>query len=292
MKRIVLNTTSSCLETLNVPHNIEFIRFSVIVNNVDFVDGVNITAERLSSIMTASPAAPTSTVASPPETILQKFIELENRGYTDVFVVTISSMISKTFENVNRAKALYTGKLNIFVYDSKTATIMEGALAFEADQLLKMGKSFDAIAQRLDQIRQNTFFQFSVSSLDYLIANKKISTPAGFFANLLDIRPIIELNDVGELVPRKKVRKIENAINAIAEYIYQLKQKNRDIYLYVVTGGDPLLDEYTLKLLAQQYGIANIPLITTSTITLANHGPHMVGIGAFLGERPLLTKYL
>ena len=187
MKRIVLSTTSSSLEELNVPHNVEFLRFHIYINNVDFIDGKNINANRLNSIMLQSPAAASSTSPEAVEDIVKKFQELEQRGFTDVFVVTISSAVSESYAHVLAAKAMYKGQLNILVYDSKAAAIMEGALTFEADQLLKQGKSFTEIATRLDEIRRNCTALITVSRLDYLIANKKISTPAGFFANLFDI---------------------------------------------------------------------------------------------------------
>lgn len=290
MKRIVLSTTSSCLETLDIRHKVEFIRFKVYVNNVDFVDGKNINAERLSQIMIDSPAAPSSTSPASVDEVLAKFKELENRGYTDVYVVAISSAISQSVENILRAKAIYTGNLNIFVYDSKAASIMEGALAFEADSMLQAGKSFNEITQRLDQIRQNSYTYITVSRLDYLIANKKISSPAGFFANLLDIKPVIELTQAGELVPIKKIRKIEKSLEYITDEF--LKLRSQGAFVYMLACGDENLNRYFANLLAQSYNMGNIPILQTSTITLANHGPNMVGLGAFSGELPQITKHL
>lgn len=290
MSRIVLSTTSSCLERLKVLHKLEFIRFTVTVNNVDFIDGKNITGERLADLMLATPATPTSTAPTNIDDILAKFQELEQRGYTDAYIVTISSMISKTYENVLAAQALYKGSLNIFVYDSKAATIMEGALAFEADKLLQQGKSFAEITQRLDEIRQNSSFLFTVADLDYLITNKKISTPAGFFANLFDLKPVIEMTQTGELIPIKKIRKIEKSLEFIADYFKEIQQQGA--YIYIISAGDSTLTERFSQLLAKDYGLSNLPVLLTSTITLANHGPNAVGLGYFLGERPLLTQYL
>lgn len=292
MSRIVLSTTSSCLEELNVPHKLEFIRFTVTVNNVEFIDGKNINHERLCDIMLKSPAAPSSTAATPVDELLAMFDSLAARGYKEVFVVAISSQVSKTVEHLQAAKAQYTGNMELYIYDSKSMTIPEGMLAFEADQLFRQGMPAEAVAARLNEIRINSLSYITVSKLDYLIANKKLSAPAGFFASLFDIKPVIALTQSGRLVPVKKIRKIENAIGYMAEKIYQFKQQYRDAYVYVLVSGDPVLNDYTLKLLAQKYGIANIPVLSTSSITLANHGPHMVGIGGFHGERPLLTKYL
>lgn len=292
MSRIVLSTTSSCLERLKVPHKLEFIRFTVTVNNVDFIDGKNINEERLCDIMLQSPAAPTSTAPTPVDELLAMFRALETRGYQEVFVVAISSQVSKTVEHLQAAKAQYDGNMRIFIYDSKSMTMPEGMLAFEADQLFRQGMPAEAVAARLDEIRNQSLSYLTVSKLDYLMANKKLSAPAGFFANLFDIKPVIELTHSGQLIPVKKIRKIENAIDYMAEKIYEVKQQHPDAYIYLLVSGDPRLNDYAKKLLAQKYGIANMPVLTTSSITLANHGPNMVGMGAFYGERPLLTKYL
>lgn len=289
MKRIVLNTTSSRLEELQFPHKMEFIRFQIRVNNVDFIDGKNINSSRLNTIMLNSPATPSATTPTSVDEMIDIFRDLEERKFTDVFVVAISSAFSKSFENFEVAKSLYKGNLNIYIYDTKAATLMEAALAFEADQLLQQGKSFLEIAARLNQLRQNCKLMMTVSSLDYLIANKKMSSTAGLFANFLNIKPVIELSPTGELVAIKKVRKTEKCLEFLAEYYRNMKAQGA--YIYLMGGGNDNLNDYFSALLAQKYGMPNLPIINTSTITTANHGPNMVGIGCFLGEPPMICKY-
>lgn len=50
------------------------------------------------------------------------FGDLEKRGFTDIFVVTIASAISESYANITTAKSLFGGKLNIFIYDTKAVT--------------------------------------------------------------------------------------------------------------------------------------------------------------------------
>ncbi len=290
MKRIVLNTTSSGLEEMNVPHEVEFIRFNIHINNVHFIDGVNINAERLNRIMLDNPASPSSTTPASVEEILAMFGDLEKRGFTDIFVVTIASAISESYANITTAKSLFGGKLNIFIYDTKAVTFIEAALAFEADQLVKQGKSFEEVAWRLDQIRQNSTAYITVSRLDYLIANKKIAAPAGFFANLFDIKPVIELSQSGELVAIKNIRKIEKSLEYIAEHFFELR--NQGAFIYAISCGDTQLTAYFVNLLRERHGIRDLPILPGASISTANHGPNMVGMGAFFGERPLIFKHL
>ena len=51
MKRAVVTTSSSCLEALGLSQGMDILRLHVNINNVDFIDGKNITTERLATIM-------------------------------------------------------------------------------------------------------------------------------------------------------------------------------------------------------------------------------------------------
>ena len=55
--------------------------------------------------------------------------------------------------------------MNIYVYDTKTLNIDEGALAFEADLMMQEGKSMLDIVNRLDELRKNSLFMFTLSEL-------------------------------------------------------------------------------------------------------------------------------
>lgn len=288
MSRIVLCTSSSGLYELPTPHHVHMIPLNIKINNVNFVDGKNINSANLNRLMLQSPNAIAKTSPASEQDVFSLFAQLYQHGYREFFVVCISSQFSQSLAILKKVKESFAHQMKIYLYDSKSLNIHEGALAFEADILLQQGRSFVEIANHLDNLRRNSVFYFTLYDLHYIIRSKKLSAPAGFLANLFDIRPIMEINQAGQIVPKEKVRKIDNALtylgNAINRYI-----ANHDSFVYVLQGGIPSDTEYFLDLLEERCGLTNLPIFPATCISLANHGPRGVAIGAFREHIPQIA---
>lgn len=147
------------------------------------------------------------------------------------------------------------------------------------------------IIARLDEIRKNSLFMFTLSDLHHLIRSKKLSASAGFFASLLGIKPVMWVSDDGRVVPREKIRKIERSINYMAETAVAYID-NKDAFVYMADTTLGLYTEAFQELLSSEYGLHNLPVIPVSTVSLANHGPDGIGLGVYRGKPPKLVKYL
>ena len=101
---------------------------------------------------------------------------------------------------------------------------------------------------------------------------------------------MIELSQSGELVAIKNIRKIEKSLEYIAEHFFELR--NQGAFIYAISCGDTQLTAYFVNLLRERHGIRDLPILPGASISTANHGPTMVGMGAFFGERPLIFKHL
>lgn len=290
MSKIVLSTSSSCLDLLNIKHNIKLIPLHVKINGVDFIDGKNINPTRLAQIMKDNPTAVAKT--SPPtiEEVTQYFLDLYKKGYTDIFLCCLSSQFSQSYEVFHTVRQSLLDKLNIYIYDTKTLNLNEGALAYEADCLLQEGKSFTEIANALDRLRETSSFLFTLYDLNYIIQNQKLSAPAGFFANLFDIKPLMEINQAGNIVAKNKVRKMDNALEQLGRKTLEFIQ-DEPSFIYLSSAGYQEDVEYFSQILSKKLELHNLPIISVSSISLANHGPRGVGIGAFAGEIPKIAKF-
>ncbi|STZ00115.1 DegV domain-containing protein SAV1425 [Moraxella lacunata] len=291
MKRIVLSTSSSSLNYINTPHAVRLVPFHVIINGKDHLDIRDIDTARLSKMLYDNPNLSVTTSPPTADEINALFDELYAEGYEEVLVCTISSAISKSHEIFNTLKTKFVGKMNIYVYDTKTLNIDEGALAFEADLMMQEGKSMLDIINRLDELRKNSLFMFTLSDLNFIVRNKKLSAPAGFIANLFGIKPIMWVDDIGRVIPRDKIRKIERSINYMAETAIA-HIGNKDAFIYMVDTSMGFYTDSFQELFVNGYGLRNVPVIPVSTVSLANHGPTGVGLGVYYGKVPRIVKYL
>lgn len=291
MKRIVVSTSSSCLNYINTPHAVRLIPFHIIIDGKDYLDIRDIDTMRLSQMIRQNPNLQVKTSPPTEAEINALFEELYADGYEEVFVCTISSAISHSYDIFCTLKAKYAGRMNIYVYDTKTLNIDEGTLVFEADLMMQEGKSMLEIVARLDELRKNSMFMFTLSDLDFLIRSKKLSASAGFFANLFSIKPVMWVDEIGRVVPREKIRKFERSINYIAETTVSYIG-NQEAFIYIADAHKGLYTEGFREMLANEYGLRNLPVIPVSSVSLANHGPDGVGIGVYCGKLPRLVKYI
>lgn len=292
MKRAVITTSSSSLDNININNNIGLIRLHLNVHNVDFIDGKNITLPKLQKIMVETPIAPVKTSPAPLEEVKQMFSALCQQNYTEVFVITLSSQVSESYNIVTEAAQDFSEHLDIHIFDARELNFCEAVLAIEAERMTAEGHTMDAIAQQLTIFRDNHQFLFAVDDLSYLIKNKKLSATAGFFANLFGIKPVLHITDVGKVEPFSKIRRIEKALDHIVEEFTQKIVEHNRSFLYVLDVGDAWMTNRMVESFKERLNMDYIPTVPVSSISLANLGPNAVGVGLFTDTIPWAVTQL
>lgn len=285
MSRIVLSTSSSGLDDMAISHNVELIRLRIHVNNVEFIDGKNISSERLQYLMNEVSHTPVHTSPAPAHEVAMMLSDLQTRGIKEVFISTLSSQVSESYDIIKRVSQSFEDSMDIYVYDTKDLNACEAMLALEADKYMREGLHMKAVAARLDELRENHRMLFVADDLSYLIKNKKISGAAGFFANLFSIKPVLQVSDEGQVVPISKIRKLDKAFDYMFDELAAAAQR-RDSFAYILSAGRPDLDSRFIELLKQRTGLQRIAVLPVSAISLANHGPSGIGFCVFDGHIP------
>lgn len=289
MSRIVLTTSSSGLDDMDIQHNIELIRLRIHVNNVEFIDGKNISSERLQYLMNEVSHSPVHTSPAPAHEVAMMLSNLQNKGIKEVFITTLSSQVSESYNIIQEVAQSFKDSLDIYVYDTKDLNACEALLALEAEQLMNQGYSMPEIAKRLDTLRRSHHMLFVADDLSYLIKNKKISGAAGFFANLFSIKPVLQVSEEGKVIPISKIRKLEKAFNFVIEEFAETLQSS-DSFAYILSAGRPDLDSRFIEMIKNRTGIDKIAVLPVSAISLANHGPSGLGLCVFKGDIPYAAR--
>ncbi len=285
MSRIVLTTSSSGLDDMDIQHNVELIRLRIHVNNVEFIDGKNISSERLQYLMNEVSHSPVHTSPAPAHEVAMMLSNLQSRGIKEVFITTLSSKVSESYQIISEVAKSFADNMDIYVYDTKDLNACEALLALEADYFMQQGYAMSDIASRLDALRRSHHMLFAADDLSYLIKNKKISGAAGFFANLFSIKPVLQVSKEGEVVPISKIRKIDKAFEYMVNQFAEVLPR-KDSFAYVLSAGRPDLDSRFIEMLKQRTGVDNIAVLPVSAISLANHGPSGLGLCVFEGDVP------
>ncbi len=230
--RIVLDST------VNVKKELEN-RFSVVPLMVNFgtesyVDNVDIDNDEFYRLLAKSKVLPTTSQPTP-DAFSKVFEEAVNAG-DEVVVITISSLLSGTYQSANIAAADFEGK--VFVVDSYTVTIGAGILAEIAIQLADSGKSAAEIAAELENKKQQVRVFAVLDTLEYLKKGGRISATAAFAGGLLNFKPIIAIKD-GEVKFVTKGRGNKQANEFMNREVLKNEQINREMPMLLgYTGED------------------------------------------------------
>jgi DegV family protein with EDD domain len=221
-KRAVIATSTGCLDYLDFEHeDLRILRMKIILNDVTFNDYIDITADDFyNQLRNDTTLVPTSSMPSPGE-LYEVLDELVENGYKEAIIITLSSGLSGTYDVVRMAVKQYEGDITVHVVDSRNAAISEGWLSLEALRLFDEGEETSKVVEYLEYIRTNRKQYFMVDNLRLFVANGRLSGASGFVGSMLKIKPILEVNSDGKIVPFKKIRSQKRALKEMVELVIE-----------------------------------------------------------------------
>lgn len=138
------------------------------------------------------------------ESIQTIFDNLHDQGFEQVLVFTISSALSGTYQLVSLLANEQEG-MNIHVFDTKNMSIGAGLFALHAAKLRERGWQFQAIIDEVCQPSRSFLFG-EVATLEHLYRGGRISTASAKLGTMLNIKPILALDEEGKVTTLAKVK--------------------------------------------------------------------------------------
>ena len=192
-----------------------------------FIDDENLNLDDYLMEMENSKEA-VKTSAPSPNLFLEKFKLGEN-----VFVVTLSSKLSATYQSAMTAKDMYLeeyGKKFIHIFDSLTASIGEGMVAFKVAELAKAGAAASEIVDGVNSFIKGMNTYFILDKFDNLVKTGRIKPYIARIASFLNIKPICG-DENGEI---KMVDRARGTAKAITKLVKIIKENTPDIESRVI----------------------------------------------------------
>ena len=247
----------------------------IIKDGVSYRDNVDITPADIFAHVEAGGSLCTTAAVS--EADYEDFFTREMAGYDGLVHVTISSEMSVCYQNAcNAARRMN----NVHVVDSRNLSSAQGLIVMEgAEMAAKGGMTAAEIAQAMRDLTPKVDASFCVDRLEYLRKGGRCSTAAALGANLLAIKPCIEVRE-GNMLVAKKYRGHYDRV--LKEYVHERLAGNDTLRLnrIMVTHTpvpDGIVDMVKQEILSCQ-PFAEI-LETEALGTVACHcGPHTLGI--------------
>lgn len=216
--KITADSTCDLSPELIQENNIHIFPLFVNMGEKSYQDGVDIMPADIFAHV-ANGGALCSTAAVPVGTYLEAF-EAYGREYDAVVHVSIGSGFSSTHQNAVIAAAELP---NVRVVDSRNLSTGQGHIVMEACRLAKTATSLDAICAELDEIAPRVDTSFLLDRLDYMVKGGRCSSVMALGANLLRLKPCIEVVDNKMIVGKKYrgsyVKCMENYVRDRLEHI-------------------------------------------------------------------------
>ena len=198
--KITADSTCDLPASLAEKYNVHIFPLYVVMDGAARRDGVEITARDIFDHVAAGGKLG-NTAAVNVGDYLEVFKELR-KEYDAVIHFTISQSMSACFQNANIAAAELD---NIYVVDSKNLSVGISLLVLDACRMAGEGKTPEEIVSALEEKREKLDMSFVIDTLDYLKAGGRCSPLVALGANLLSLKPCVELSG-GEMDVGKKYR--------------------------------------------------------------------------------------
>jgi len=203
----------------------------------------------------------------------------------DVLVMTFTSALSTTYQSAviaaNDLREVYPHR-KIFVVDTLCAALGQGLLVHHACKKRDAGMSIEDLAAWLEEHKGNVCHWVTVNDLSHLKRGGRISTTTALVGTMLNVKPIIHVDDQGRLINCAKVR----GRKAAMEYLVKkFTETCTDFDTVFIAHGDCPEDAAALEaMLREQHDIKEITTGYVGPVIGAHTGPGVLVV-FFLGSK-------
>ena len=165
----------------------------------------------------ASPNCPKSSCPSP-----ERYMQAYDCDADNVYAVTLSAELSGSYNSAELGRKLYEeekGEKNIYVFNSRSASIGETLIALKVEECEKAGLGFREVIEKVEAYIEAQHTYFVLESLEALRKNGRLSNLKAFVANALNIKPVMGSTPKGTICQLDQARGINRALKKMVDYI-------------------------------------------------------------------------
>ncbi|MBQ9118708.1 MAG: DegV family protein [Lachnospiraceae bacterium] len=282
MRDFVITADSNCdlLPEYIKENKIGIIPHYYDMDGVTYGDEVNLTSKEFYDMMRAG-KMPT-TMASNPAVIRDTFQKYADQGL-DVLHFSFSSALSGGHSNVVCGAEEICEEnpgMTIRVVDTLNVSLGEGMVIMKAVRMKQEGKSLQEIADWVEENKQHFCVYFVVDDLFHLHRGGRVSKTTAIVGSMINVKPILIVNNEGQLINSGTVRGRKKALSTIVNRALENmpeEYRTPDYDLCVVHGDAAEDAQVVADMLAEATGMKVIINVVNPSIG-AHSGPGALGI--------------
>ena len=219
--KIVIDSCGELTDALKQDPHYENVALELDVDDYHIMDDASFDQQEFLQKVKESPNCPKSSCPPP-----ARFMDAFGEDTKHVYMVTLSSQLSGSYNSAMLAKELYEEQqekdegavhTKIHVFDSRSASIGETLIGMKIQEYEEAGESFEQIVEKVEHYisEMNTFFV--LESLETLRKNGRLSNLKAALATALNIKPVMGSTDIGTIQQLGQARGMNKALESMVE---------------------------------------------------------------------------
>lgn len=204
----------------------------------------------------------------------------------DVLVLTFSSGLSTTYQSAviaaEELQEAYPDR-KIRVVDTLGASLGQGLLVHYACQKRDEGMSLEQLTAWVETNRYKLCHWFTVDDLMYLKRGGRISAASAFMGTMLQIKPILHVDNEGHLINTAKARGRKASIDALVKKMGELGTPGANDTVFICHGDCMEDAKYLESMVKEKYGVKNVFIYYVGAVIGSHSGPGTLAL-FFLGD--------
>lgn len=218
------------------------------------------------------------------EALLRSFLDAGR----DVLYLAFSSGLSGTYQALSLMASQLRNeypKRRIHVVDTLAASGGQGLLVWYAVQHARAGETIDQVRDWVEENKLHLAHWFTVDDLMFLFRGGRVSKTAAWAGTLLNIKPVLHVDDEGHLIPMEKVRGRKKSLNALVDHMEKTALKPISNQTVFITHGDCRDEaEYVADKVKERFGVKDVVINYVDPVIGAHSGPGTMAL-FFLADK-------
>ena len=273
--KIVIDSCGELTDALKKDPHFENVALELDVDDYHVLDDASFDQKEFLQKVKESPNCPKSSCPPP-----ARFMDAFGEGTEHVYMITLSSQLSGSYNSAMLAKELYeehqsahgaAGCTKIHVFDSRSASIGETLIGMKIQEYEEAGEPFEQIVEKVDAYiaEMNTFFV--LESLETLRKNGRLSNLKAALATALNIKPVMGA-DGGTIIKLDQARGINRALSRMAELAVASVEDTASRRLAIAHCNNEKRAEQVRDLLCQKASFREVVITNTAGVATVYAG--------------------
>ncbi len=269
--KIVVDSCCELPEELMKDARFERVPLGLEVGDYHIQDDDNFSQAEFLQKIAECPTCPKSYCPSP-----ERFMEAYHTEAEHVYVVTLSSHLSGSYNSAVLGKSLYEekyGAKKIHVVDSESASGGETQIALKLMELEEQGLDFETIVEQIEHFRDTRCVFFVLDNLETLRKNGRLTGVKALVATTLNIKPVMSA-DKGVIIQKGQSVGVKKALAKLADMLVKEIGSGEGRKLIITHCNAPERAKQVQELITKQIKFAKVIIMDTRGLSslYANDG--------------------